>query len=640
MAEIYKARLDGIGGFHRFFAIKRVRPDLSQDKEYVDLLVEEAKIAGLLSHANIVQILDLGKIEDLYYVAMEYVDGRDLGTILERCKEKGITFPVPHAVFIAIEMLKGLEYAHQRQILRGGRPVPLNIIHRDISPSNMLLSFQGEVKLTDFGMARAKVRAAKTLSGTTRGRFDYCSPEQAAGDSLDQRSDLFSASVVLYEMLCGAHPFRRQGDIQTIDAIRAAEYEVPSYVNPDVPYGLEQVLSKALSKDPTQRYATAAELKSELNGFFHESGFIFSHSTLAAFLKGLFPEKNTRRKSRKDNMAEQETVTFNADRFPNITEDQLPGGPEDTEAPTSLSSDVGLAIGTKLPEVPNSKDAEEIETLLRRMPDSTGTGSFGPTPGPTDDATLIRRRPPPTDEDDWTDDQRTQVHPEARQKEAPQESKPPKAASPDKPIKSEPYENLLGRNPFEPELLELGEPLQTQETKTTAPELKAASPDDFPNLSPPPIDLGIHSTEDVPSRSASTEDVPIRSARKPPTTKTSSRLQVMMGLVGTICLIFGVAVGFFLGIQASEPPEVNQEAVSKKPPVLKISGPEGTQLTVGDRDFTLNAEGVTTITLSEDEPTTMRAELDGYAPIERLYKLPANAEHDVILEWERLRKRE
>ncbi|MEE2750906.1 MAG: protein kinase [Myxococcota bacterium] len=632
MAEIYKARLDGIGGFHRFFAIKRVRPDLSQDKEYVDLLVEEAKIAGLLSHANIVQILDLGKIDDLYYVAMEYVDGRDLGSILERCKQKGITIPVPHAVFIAIEMLKGLEYAHQRQILRGGRPVPLNIIHRDISPSNMLLSFQGEVKLTDFGMARAKVRAAKTLSGTNRGRFDYCSPEQATGDALDQRSDLFSSCVVLYEMLCGVHPFKKQGDIQTIDAIRSAEYQVPSYVNPDVPYALEQVLARALSKDPSKRFATAADLKSELNSFFHESGFIFSHSTLAAFLKGLFPELTSRRKSRKDSMAEQETVTFNAAHFPNGTDSQLSNGPEDTEAPTSLSSDVGLAIGAELPDLSGSTGAEEMETLLRRMPDSTGTGSFGPTPGPTDDATLIRRRPPRTDEDDWTDDQRTQVHPDARQEEAKPPTSPYQAPVSKAVEDQEPknLENLLESTPFEPEPLDLGEPLQTQETKTTAPELKPAKPEDFPNLSPPPVDLGIHSTEDRP----------IRSARKSSPTKASSRIQIMMALIGTICLILGVAAGFFMGIQASNPPEVTQNAVSRKPPVLRISGPEGTKLTVGDRDFTLNAEEVTTITLSEDEPTTMRAELEGYAPIERLYKLEANAEHDVVLEWAKLRKRE
>src|SRR5688572_16376544 len=144
MAEIFKARLDGIGGFHRTFAIKRILPHLTANPEFVDMLVDEAKIAGLLSHANIVQILDLGNIDQQFYIAMEYVNGRDLGQLLQRCTEKGITLPVPHAVYVLIEMLKGLEYAHNRQVMRGGRPVPLNIVHRDISPANVLVSFQGE----------------------------------------------------------------------------------------------------------------------------------------------------------------------------------------------------------------------------------------------------------------------------------------------------------------------------------------------------------------------------------------------------------------------------------------------------------------------------------------------------------------
>ena len=155
MAEILKARTESIGGFQKTFAIKRVLAHLSANKEYVAMLVDEAKIAGLLSHANIVQILDLGQIDNVWFIAMEYVAGSDLGRILARAKEKGLLFPVPHAVFIAMELLKGLEYAHKRQVMKDGRPVPLNIVHRDISPPNILLSFQGEVKLTDFGIASA-----------------------------------------------------------------------------------------------------------------------------------------------------------------------------------------------------------------------------------------------------------------------------------------------------------------------------------------------------------------------------------------------------------------------------------------------------------------------------------------------------
>ncbi|MFK7930289.1 MAG: serine/threonine protein kinase [Myxococcota bacterium] len=291
MAEIYKARLEGIGGFQRTFAIKRILPHLSQNAEYVAMLVDEAKVAGLLSHANIVQILDLGQIEGVWYIAMEYVSGPDLGRVLRSCRDKGIELPVPHTVFVAIELLKGLEYAHDRQVMRGGRTVPLNIIHRDISPPNVLLSMQGEVKLTDFGIARASHKAQETASGIIKGRFDYMSPEQAAGArDLDQRSDLFSVGVVLYEMLTGVHPFHTDSEFATIDRIRTGRYEPVSSVNPGVPFTLETIIDRALRVDKNERYPNASAFKEALDKFFHDSGFIFSHHSLASYVRGLFPE--------------------------------------------------------------------------------------------------------------------------------------------------------------------------------------------------------------------------------------------------------------------------------------------------------------------------------------------------------------
>ncbi len=291
MAEIYKARLEGIGGFQRTFAIKRILPNLSQNSEYIAMLVDEAKVAGLLSHANIVQILDLGQVDSIWYIAMEYVHGRDLGAVLRRAKKKGLNLPVPHTVFVAIELLKGLEYAHQRQVMRGGRPVALNIIHRDVSPPNVLLSFQGEVKLTDFGIARASLKAMETVSGIVKGRFDYMSPEQAAGaKDLDQRSDLFSVGVVLYEMLTGHHPFRTDNEIGTIERVRSGRYTPVSQRNPEVPFTLETIVDRALQVNRDDRYPSATAFKEALDKFFHDAGFIFTHATLASYVKGLFPE--------------------------------------------------------------------------------------------------------------------------------------------------------------------------------------------------------------------------------------------------------------------------------------------------------------------------------------------------------------
>ncbi|MBT3220945.1 MAG: serine/threonine protein kinase, partial [Proteobacteria bacterium] len=292
MAEIYKARLEGIGGFQRTFAIKRILANLSQNSDYVAMLVDEAKVAGLLSHANIVQILDLGQVDGIWYIAMEYVDGRDLGKVLRRASKKGLSLPVPHVVFIAIELLKGLEYAHQRQVMRGGRPVPLNIIHRDVSPPNILLSFQGEVKLTDFGIARASLKAMETISGVVKGRFDYMSPEQAAGrKDLDQRSDLFTVGVVLYQLLTGKHPFWADNEIGTVDRIRLGNYTPIAELNSDVPFTLEMIVDRALRNERNERYPSATAFKEALDKFFHDSGFVFNQSTLANYMRGLFPEE-------------------------------------------------------------------------------------------------------------------------------------------------------------------------------------------------------------------------------------------------------------------------------------------------------------------------------------------------------------
>lgn len=295
MAEIYKARLEGIGGFQRTLAIKRVLPHLSNNADYVAMLVDEAKVAGLLSHANIVQILDLGQVDDIWYIAMEYVDGRDLGAVQERLAERGLILPVPHAAFIAIELLKGLDYAHKRTVMRGGRPVPLDIIHRDVSPPNILIAFQGAVKLTDFGIARASLKVMETQAGVIKGRFDYMSPEQAEGkQDLDQRSDLFSVGILLYQMLTGHHPFAADSELDTLDNVRDGKYTPLTERNPDVPYALEAVVDRALRSNRDERYMTATAFKDALDRFFHDAGFLFTQDTLATYLQDLFPESRQR----------------------------------------------------------------------------------------------------------------------------------------------------------------------------------------------------------------------------------------------------------------------------------------------------------------------------------------------------------
>ena len=280
--ELFKARHSGIGGFSRSLAIKRLLAHRNRDRDYVDGFVAEARRAGLLSHANIVQILDLGQVDGTWFVSMEYIDGPDLARVLARCRSKGITLPVPHAVFVCIETLKALEYAHSRQVMRGGRASALEAIHRNICPEKILLSVQGEVKLTDFA------------NPSKSGHPAYRAPEQAAGRPT-VKSDLYACGVVLYEMLTGKRPAETGG-------------APPSHVNPDVPYSLDAVLSAVLKPDPRMRFATATAMKRALDDFFYDAGFIFSHSTLASFLQGLFPDPKQRRRQP---LGEAETMLHN-----------------------------------------------------------------------------------------------------------------------------------------------------------------------------------------------------------------------------------------------------------------------------------------------------------------------------------------
>ncbi len=396
MAEIFKARLEGIGGFHRTFAIKRILPHLTSNPEFVDLLVDEAKVAGLLSHANIVQILDLGRIDEHYFIAMEFVSGHDLGEVMKRCLEKGITLPVPHAVFVCIEVLKGLEYAHKRQVMRDGRPVPLDIVHRDISPSNILVSNQGEVKITDFGMAKASVKALETIDGVVKGRFDYLDGAQAEGRPASQQSDLFSLGVVFYEMLVGDHPFRRDTDMATLEAVRSGQFEPASFVNMDIPPQLDDVIARALSPDPAERYADATSFKEDLDRFFHESEFIFTQSTLAAFLKGLFPEHKKR------NRIERPAAPQPADPAGPMAPPPLDDFDEDILPTVVKQNPLGQQVSPFEPAKPKppspkrpsaASSIHEAATMLRRIPDASAANPFAQPAGLNEAATLIRANP-------------------------------------------------------------------------------------------------------------------------------------------------------------------------------------------------------------------------------------------------------
>ncbi len=249
MAEVFAAKAFGAEGFERILAIKKILPTMGEDPELVSMFVDEARIAVQLSHPNIVQVLELGKHDETLYIAMEYISGRDLRQLLDRFRRRGQPMPVPHACAIAAGVCDALDYAHRKGDASG---TPLGIVHRDVSPQNVLVSFDGGVKLIDFGIAKAERRLQKTQSGILKGKFSYMSPEQVRGEPLDRRSDVFAAGVLLWELICGRKLFTGDSDYAVLEKVRRVEVPPPASVNPEVPKELSRVVLAALAPDPRQ----------------------------------------------------------------------------------------------------------------------------------------------------------------------------------------------------------------------------------------------------------------------------------------------------------------------------------------------------------------------------------------------------
>jgi serine/threonine protein kinase len=285
MAEVFKAKRAGVQGFEKVVALKRILPHLSDNKEFLDMFVDEAKMVAGLTHPNIVQIFDLGEIDKSYYIAMEYVHGRDLRTIMKRAREKGLRMPLDVGLRVVSQVCAALEYAHRKKDERGR---PMEIVHRDVSPQNILLSFEGEVKLVDFGIAKAATKASSTDRGALRGKLLYMSPEQAWGRPIDRRSDVFSLGIVLYEMVTESKPFLGAGsEISILELVRQCVITPAREVNPRVPEALDRVIMKALARDPAERYQDAGQMQRSLERFLRERPPVTTRD-LARFLELLF----------------------------------------------------------------------------------------------------------------------------------------------------------------------------------------------------------------------------------------------------------------------------------------------------------------------------------------------------------------
>jgi serine/threonine protein kinase len=336
MAEVFKAKRSGVAGFEKIVAVKRILPHLSDNKEFVDMFVDEAKMVAGLTHPNVVQIFDLGKIDKSYYIAMEYIHGRDLRTILRRAKEKELRLPLDLSVRVAGMVCAALEFAHRKKDDRGRA---MEIVHRDVSPQNILISFEGDVKLTDFGIAKAATKASSTDRGALRGKLLYMSPEQAWGKSIDRRSDLYSLGLVLYEMITESKPFVASSEMTILEMVRKAEIAAPRTLNPKVPENLDRVIMKALARQADERYQDAAEMGRALERVMRERPPPGA-SELKRFMELLF-DRDEREEAIPDDLFPGSEPRAQR-RAPGSLAGEVSGEPTPTPDPPELSVDALL----------------------------------------------------------------------------------------------------------------------------------------------------------------------------------------------------------------------------------------------------------------------------------------------------------
>src|SRR5262245_57513386 len=288
MAELYLARTLGIEGFEKLVVLKRILPQYGSNSSFVAMFLNEARLAATLHHPNIAQVYDIGLEEGDYFFAMEYVHGEDLDHISMASEEQGVPLSMDAALTLVAGLCAGLHYAHEKLNAEGK---PLNIVHRDVSPSNVLVSYDGAVKLVDFGIARASSRPGTTQGGL-KGKIAYMSPEQCrAKAQLDRRSDLYSVGAILYELTTGELPFKGETEYQILNQIVNDDAPPPSTIVPGYPPHLEKIVLKALAREPEQRYSTALQLQSDVEDFAHETRLRVSPLVLARLMGTLFPTR-------------------------------------------------------------------------------------------------------------------------------------------------------------------------------------------------------------------------------------------------------------------------------------------------------------------------------------------------------------
>ena len=368
MAEIFRAKTIGAEGFEKELVIKRILPHFTEDESFRSMFIDEARLAARLQHANIVQVFDFDLQEGMYYIAMEYVEGKDLKKIQDTARKAERKLSVGQVVWIIAEACKGLDYAHKYK----HRNEPMHIVHRDVSPHNVMVSFNGEVKIMDFGIAKAEARYTKTRAGTVKGKCAYMSPEQAKGVDLDGRSDMFGLGVVAWELLTDKRLFAGETDFETLSNVLKCEVTPPSAFNPDVPPELDAILLKALAREPEERYATCGALHEALNRFYFTHVKHADEGRLERFMRDLFAGDIQAMAAMQ---AQEKTTYITAASNPAMA----PAGKDLSEAPTlAMTADQASMINDAATVAVDAAQARLLHSAgssdaFRRTPDASAT---------------------------------------------------------------------------------------------------------------------------------------------------------------------------------------------------------------------------------------------------------------------------
>lgn len=288
MAEIFLARAQAMHGFEKQVVLKRILPQHASSDDFIRMFLAEARLAATLHHPNIVQVYDIGEEAGAYFFTMEYIQGEDLRRLVRAARRKQTPIPLAHILHIIMGMAGGLHHAHEKI---GTDGLPLGIVHRDVSPSNVLVTYEGDVKVVDFGIAKAAAAQNSTMAGTLKGKIPYMSPEQCRGELVDRRSDIFSIGTLLWELTTGKRLFAGENEFAILNRVAKADVPPPSSVRPEYPPELEAIVMRALSVDPENRYPTAIDLQIDLEDFAREARLPVSSARMGRFMRALFDEE-------------------------------------------------------------------------------------------------------------------------------------------------------------------------------------------------------------------------------------------------------------------------------------------------------------------------------------------------------------